>query len=136
MFGAVPCLVLAAAAVGCSDSGSTKPTPQPTIRTYDDIQVHVFDRSCLRACHDQFVQLGELDLSAGISYEELVNVKAVYDTTVLLVEPYSAVNSGLVKTIEPSDGAPRMPPGEIELLTEREIEAIRAWIDRGAPRDE
>jgi hypothetical protein len=78
-----------------------------------------------------------LDLSAGVAYENLVNVTSVGASGLLLVEPGDPDNSYLVAKIEGNaliGGSLRMPLGR-EPLSVEQIEAVRVWIDAGAKND-
>lgn len=121
---------------GCSDSGSDVLVPQPVVRDYDWIQIEIFERSCVLACHDGMIHRADLDLSAQNSFEEIIGVPSLFDGGVMLVRPDSSAVSGLFLTLSGDQGWPIMPPGGMTLLSSDEIEIIKAWIDRGAPRFE
>jgi len=121
---------------GCSGSGSEIVDPLPVVRDFDWIQVEILNRSCVLSCHDSMIHLAGLDLSSPNSYEEIVNVPAHFDATAMLVKPDSSGVSGLLLTLGGAQAWPIMPPGGMSLLSSEEIEIIKAWIDRGAPRFE
>ncbi|MBI3875023.1 MAG: hypothetical protein HY300_03480, partial [Verrucomicrobia bacterium] len=49
------------------------------------------------------------------------------------IAPGNSADSLLVKSIEGRDGKKLMPPGKRPKLTPKEIAAVKAWIDAGAP---
>ena len=74
-----------------------------------------------------------LDLSDGVARANLVDVPST-QTGLDLVEPGDAENSYLIHKLEDRPGIvrDRMPPTG-DPLTAAEIEAIRDWINAGAP---
>ncbi len=121
---------------GCSDSGSEISAPIVVNRDFDWVQVELLNRSCVLSCHDSLIHQGGLDLSSPNSYEGLIDVSASYDPGVNLVEPGSSATSGLILVFDGQSNWPEMPPGGMTKFTSSEIEIIKAWIDRGAPRHE
>lgn len=109
--------------------------------TYEAIQEVVFERrGCTtRTCHGE-AEAGGLDLRADVSWSRLVEVDAL-GSQLLLVQPgranYSYLFHKLAAASNPEQGqaitgAP-MPVG-VPPLTADELEAVRIWIERGAPR--
>jgi cysteine-rich repeat protein len=114
--------------------------------TYDLIQRAIFEnRSCTNdACHGN-AQSGGLDLRAGASYDNLVDVFSSIDPNRKRVEPGDPQRSLLylklaAKTFpeqypaeELGIGTP-MPSGTVPGLSEDELEAVRLWIYAAASR--
>lgn len=109
--------------------------------TYDAIQNVIFDSEtygCTNAaCHGSAVE-GGLDLRADASFEDLVGVESSFGSvrvtpgefeTSFLYEKLAAKTLG-----EPLAGGSSMPTGRPALIEEH-LEALRAWINGGAPRD-
>jgi hypothetical protein len=122
---------------GCAGDG---PSPQEISGEFAQLQRNIFNQHCLAAgCHNSQSQGGGLDLSDGVSYDELVNVvpenPAAASAGLLRVEPFDAQNSFLlIKLTGPGAGqGARMPQG-MNPLAQSDIDAIRQWILDGAPR--
>ncbi len=119
---------------------STECTTTVFDTTWDAIQEVVFEGyGCTNvACHGE-LQQGGLDLRAGASYGELVNVPAVADPTQDRVEPGEPAASFLYEKLAaktlgtPTTNSP-MPLGPTALTPEH-LEAVRLWIRGGAPDD-
>jgi len=134
-------LTLAAllAASGCAGDGETTTAGDGQFAM---IQSEVFNQSCIQAaCHDSATRQGNLDLTAGTSYGQLVGVEpensAARVAGLLRVEPDSDQNSYLLRKLTgdlaAGEGSP-MPLG-LARLAPVEIEMIRSWILAGAPAD-
>ncbi len=108
---------------------------------YHDIQEYIFDKSCANSvCHAAPANAGNLNLTYGLSYEDLVGSApqnpAAAAAGMKLVDPGNPENSFLLTKLigptAPEQGA-RMPFGGGVLHTGK-IEAIRTWIEAGAPQ--
>jgi hypothetical protein len=110
--------------------------------TFELIQKAIFEnKGCTESiCHGSAAE-GGLDLRAGGSYDNLVDVESQ------TVPGYSRVRAGrkdasllwinlIAKTLPDQYTAPLrpMPLDPVPALSEDEVEAIRLWIERGAPR--
>ena len=110
--------------------------------TYDLIQKAIFEnKGCTAAaCHGAAVQ-GGLDLRAGVSYDALVDVPAESVAGMARLVPGQKEQSLLwfnlaAATLPAQWQAPlRAMPIGLEALTFDELEAMREWIESGAPRD-
>lgn len=124
--------VLAAAACG-GDSGTEPEEPDLDVATLSEIQTDVFTPSCA-SHHGPSSAAGGLNLTAGASYANLVNVPS---TQVALnrVTPGDAENSYLVHKIEGRDGIEGQPMPVGPSLTNEQIAAIKQWINAGAPNN-
>ena len=108
---------------------------------YHDLQEYIFDKSCANsACHAAPANAGNLNLSYGLSYEDLVGRApqnpAAAAAGMKLVDPGNPENSFLLtKLMGPtaSEQGARMPFGG-GALHEGKITAIRTWIEVGAPQ--
>jgi len=127
---ATPHLVIAQ---GCEDAEFNS--------TFELIQAAIFENhGCTESvCHGSF-KAGGLDLRAENSYANLVDVKAE------TVSGYHRVRAGrkdasllwlnlAAKTFPQQYTAPLRPmPLDLAALSEDEVEAVRLWIERGAPK--
>ena len=108
---------------------------------YHDIQEYIFDKSCANSvCHAAPANAGSLNLTYGLSYEDLVgrvpqNPSAAA-AGMKLVDPGNPENSFLLTKLmgpaAPEQGA-RMPFGG-GVLHSGKIDAIQTWIAEGAPQ--
>ena len=121
-----------------SSFGQTAPDENSA---YHDIQEYVFDKSCANSvCHAAPANAGNLNLSYGFSYEDLVGAvpqnPAAAAAGMKLVDPGNPENSFLLTKLMgptvPAQGS-RMPFGGGMLHTGK-IDAVRMWIEAGAPQ--
>ena len=107
---------------------------------YHDIQEHIFDKSCANSiCHASPANARGLSLEYGLSYHDLVGVTpqnpAAAAAGMKLVDPGNPENSFLLTKLvgpESADQGSRMPFGG-GMIHAGKIEAIRTWIEAGAP---
>ena len=108
---------------------------------YHDIQEYIFDKSCANSvCHAAPANAGNLSLTYGLSYEDLVGGipqnPAAAAAGMKLIDPGNPENSFLLTKLmgpaAPEQGA-RMPFGG-GVLHNGKIAAIRTWIEAGAPQ--
>ena len=108
---------------------------------YHDIQEYIFDKSCANSvCHAAPANAGSLNLTYGFSYDDLVGGvpqnPAAAAAGMKLVDPGNPDNSFLLAKLigptAPEQGA-RMPFGG-GVLHSGKIDAIRQWIEAGAPQ--
>ena len=108
---------------------------------YHDIQEYVFDKSCANSvCHAAPANAGNLNLTYGLSYENLVGGvpqnPAAAAAGMKLIDPGNPENSFLLTKLmgptAPEQGA-RMPFGG-GVLHSGKIDAVRTWIEAGAPQ--
>lgn len=123
---------------GCADrivsDCETRDTGVPgQVTTFQEIQVKVLTPSCATAgCHRGDDSPFGLDLSAGKSYANLVNVSSGQSPSLKLVLPGNSKDSYLMQVLEGKGGVVMPPAGK---LNEALIDSIAAWIDRGAPNN-
>lgn len=101
--------------------------------TLDAIQAQVFTPSCAQGfCHGEALS-ANLDLRAGASYSNLVNVPSV-EIEGFRVVPFDADNSYIICKLE---NCPIIVGSQMPLiggpLDQTVIDVIREWIDLGAP---
>ncbi len=98
------------------------------------IQEAILTPSCAKgSCHDADAPRAGLDLSAGHSHHELVNVKSTVYTSWMLVAPGNSASSMLMVRLgaEPGPDVQPMPMGTTPLCQPM-IDAVRRWIVSGA----
>ncbi len=98
--------------------------------TYSSIQKELFNKNCI-SCHSGSLPAGLLDLSAGVSYSNLINVNNA-DRNMLLVAPNESQNSYLIKKLTANDNSIMPPSGK---LSNSIIDSVIKWIDNGAPNN-
>lgn len=113
-----------------NDSGTmTEPA------SFTEVRDEILLNSCaFSSCHGDQGSAG-LTLTTEGSYDALVNVPSTKSDGEVLVIPGDADGSYLVKKMEGAEGivGDIMPPGAG--LPEEKIQAVRSWIDNGAPND-
>jgi hypothetical protein len=116
---------------GCSEEDSPM-IPEPTfpITFSGDIQPIFSNRCAVSGCHAPPSPKADCDLRAGHSYANLVDVPATNFGPGIRVIPNDAAESILFQLVESGT----MPQTGAD-LTSKQIEAIRVWIDSGAPND-
>jgi hypothetical protein len=137
-------VLLALGTVGCDEALSDLTGPTPDLEpTFSSIQQQIFsngDSSGRPACTNCHNAIGSrfngLDLSAAVSYNNLVNVASRFKAGAVRVVPSDPENSYLIHKLEgrstiagvrmPLNG-PYLQPGQILV--------IRRWIEIGAPNN-
>jgi hypothetical protein len=121
---------------GCAGDG---PAPATATGDFERLQREVFNVSCITgACHNTQTRAGNLILSQGLSYDQLVGQpsenSAARRDGLLRVVPFATDESFLLIKVEgptnPELGS-RMPLGESPLSPEL-IDLMRRWITSGA----
>ena len=105
-----------------AQNGNIGPKPEPLLATFDSINKHIFQASCVE-CHNP----------SGTGKRILLDKESLLNSPLELVLPFNADESGLVIAIERTDSK-RMPPandGYAELKEEEKL-AVRKWIENGA----
>ena len=123
------------AALGCTEKVSlpTELPPGPTgpPMTPDSIQAIFTSRCAVTGCHTGPTPQGGMDLTAGSSYANTVNVPSGACNALDRIEPNDPDGSCLVRRIQGTQ-PPRMPFQQTP-LTAAQIAMIRNWISQGAP---
>ena len=105
----------------------------PTVHAIDigDVQSQVFNGSCAASgCHNGSTFP---DLRAGTAFSATVNV-ASNQSGLLLVAPFDADNSYLIRKVEGTGAGSPMPIGGS--LTAAQVQLLRDWINEGALEDD
>lgn len=120
------------------------PKPSSGISLATNVQP-IFNKGCVFAgCHLGPVAANGLDLSAGNSRKDTVNVPAQQLPSATLVVPGKPDQSYLLAKIEGTPGiagdlmplgCPGTPQGGAQCLTADEILAVRTWIAECAPNN-
>lgn len=130
-FAAVLCSVSAHTVVGCAE---------PIDPTFPSIQENVFDQSCaFSSCHSGYAADGELDLTAGAAYANLINVPSEEEDGWVRVVPGDPDASLLYQALlGPVGEVGQMPDGYTpeDPYDPAKAEAIRQWIEDGALEEE
>ena len=131
-----PALLVIAGLAACGSDSPTAPTPttpapNALMPRLSSIQTLIFNESCI-GHHGDHATDGDLDLTDGMSYAQLVNMPSVQVMSLNRVAPGDAENSYLIHKLEgrASIVGDRMPPGG--LLTTEQIDIIKQWINDGA----
>jgi hypothetical protein len=147
-------LALAGGLGGCAGSGgggTPKPACKPpaggvTISYSQNIQP-IYNRSCaLAGCHTGPVAAGSLDLTAGKSYRQTVNVPSSQQPKLKRIAPGNPTNSYLVRKIGGApgtsfsgvlmpQGCPGTPLNGAQCLSADDIAAIVQWVTECAPNN-
>jgi len=122
---------------GLSDSDTARFTVRLPIVTFSQIQQNIFNQKCaVPGCHiGPSNQLpGSMDLREGNAYGNIVNMPSEEIPSLLRVNPGQPDSSYIVWKVEGRPGiqGQRMPRGGPP-LSQDEINAIRNWIQAGAP---
>ena len=98
--------------MSCSEDTPLQPSPPSNkLSTFSAIQTTVFDAGCnTSGCHSGSNPAAGLDLSAGSSYNQLVEVNSVLVPSRKRVDRNSSSESVLVQILRGSV-MPQMPPG-------------------------
>lgn len=128
-------------AVGTACTAPAAPVASASLApTYTVLVNQVFSNCTTRSCHGAAAPRGGLALTPELAYGQLVGVvasdRAAAAKGKLRVAPGKPEASYLYQkltTPEAGEGR-RMPDGDVP-LSAAELEAVRAWIAAGAPRD-
>ena len=155
VFHAAGIVLLAAVSVlpGCAGSGGggggggpkCKAPAQPTISYANNVQP-IYNRSCAVAagCHASSGPAQGLDLSAGKSYGQSVNVKSTEQPKLKRIDPGKPDSSYIVQKIEGTpgisgvlmpQGCPGTPLNGAQCLSADDISCIRQWVTECAPNN-
>ena len=137
-------ITLALGTVGCDESLSDLTGPTPDLEpTFSSIQQQIFsagDSSGRPACTNCHNAIGSrfngLDLTAAVSYNNLVNVPSRFKAGAVRVIPGDPENSYLIHKLEGRStiAGVRMPLNG-PYLQSGQILVIKRWIEIGAPNN-
>lgn len=137
-------IALALGTVGCDESLSELTGPTPDLEpTFSSIQEHIFSsgdsagRPACTNCHNAVgSRFNGLDLTAAVSYNNLVNVPSRFKAGAVRVIPGDPENSYLIHKLEGRStiAGVRMPLNG-PYLEAGQILVIRRWIEIGAPNN-
>lgn len=137
-------IALALGTVGCDESLSELTGPTPDLEpTFSSIQEQIFSsgdaagRPACTNCHNAVgSRFNGLDLTAAVSYNNLVNVPSRFKAGAVRVIPGDPENSYLIHKLEGRStiAGVRMPLNG-PYLEAGQILVIRRWIEIGAPNN-
>ncbi len=119
-------------------TATATPTTATSTATLATIQSTIFSPSCTDAgCHNSAVRAGSLNLEAGKSYDELVNVTSfsyfAQQAGTLRVKPGDPANSFLlIKCGTPAGQFGSIMPLGKAHLTADQLQLLKDWITNGA----
>lgn len=120
--------------ISCEEETPNKQN-ELTQLTFSEFQTEILNKSCVSGCHSAKVSLGNLDLSEGNSYLNMINKSSFTDSSKLLINPKNSKESYLIHTLIGTGDAKLMPPSPLKLISKTNIQRIANWIIRGAPND-
>jgi hypothetical protein len=134
---------MVATSAGCDENLRTFAGPTPDLEpTFASIQREIFNttdasgRQACTSCHNARLARfnGSLNLEAGVSYAQLVNVVSSGKRGAVRVIPGDPDGSYLVQKLEGAPGivGERMPFTGGPYLTFGQMAIIRRWIELGA----
>lgn len=136
-------LILTAGACSSGSSSSvTSPTPTPgaggggsTAPTFQQVQTQILTPTCT-GCHTSNgrTPAAGMDLTAAVSYGNLVNVASSGKPGAIRVIPGDPDNSYLIHKLEGASDIVglRMPRNGPPYLTDAQVAMVRQWIAAGA----
>ena len=132
-----------AVAVACTDFEAPEVTPLPDVLVTNptlsnDVQPIFTARCATVSCHNFATHQVGMNLAEGYSYDQTVNVQAIFRPSWKRIVPNSADNSFLVQVLlaDPAKHPEisRMPLGRPP-LTDNQINTIINWVNNGAQRN-
>ena len=132
---------LLAMLMGCVGSGEGLPdaaSSSEVPRTYEEIQLMIFDPLCASSCHKGGAAPQGLSLEAGQSHSALFGMASQEVPSMLRVAPGQPEESYLITKVVQSDGRRaqlRMPRNGPPWLTNGQVRALKRWISAGAKND-
>jgi hypothetical protein len=115
---------------GAPKSGMDPPAKK--VATFkNDVQPILSTGCALPSCHGA-AKSADLQLSAGVAYGNIVNVKSSEDPHFARVKPGEPDSSYVVLKLEGRQPVGRRMPLIGGPLTKKEIQVIRSWIEAGA----
>ncbi len=116
------------------------PPDAPAADTFRELQTKIFNQSCLSSsCHSSAGKAGDLVLEEGLAYDSLVGVRSSTPSAaaagLMRIDPGHPERSFLLtKLTGPGPDQGDLMPRGMSGLQGIEIDALRAWVQAGAPR--
>ncbi|MBV8520057.1 MAG: hypothetical protein JO197_21875 [Acidobacteria bacterium] len=136
-----PLLLVAVLLAGCGELATPtspdaqEPPPNPAA-TFTRVQNEIFTPTCASiGCHDRIGQQEGMILTADRSYDLIVGHASTEIPSLLRVAPGDPANSYLYRKITGSGITGDRMPQSLPPLSDAQIQLVRDWIRRGAPRD-
>jgi hypothetical protein len=121
-----------------STGDATKASPDQTTTEAamfsKDVQPIFTSKCALSDCHGADKSAG-MQLSAGVAYDNIVNVMSSEDPQLMRVMPSDPDNSYLVMKVEGRQKVGARMPLTGGPLSDTQIQAIRSWVKAGAKND-
>ncbi len=96
----------------------------------------ILDTRCATAgCHGEIAPAAGLDLTAGASRDNLLEIASTQNPDLSLVTPGNPTNSYLMTKLTSDGFAGKQMPLGANALSPEEIDVIKLWISYGAPND-
>jgi len=119
-------------------AGASKSSPDPSQMTTamfaENVQP-IFTKSCAHpSCHGDAKSAG-MQLSEGVAYDNIVNVKSSEDPHFMRIKPTEPDSSYLAMKIEGRQTVGMRMPLTGGPLTDKQIQVIRSWVAAGAKND-
>jgi mono/diheme cytochrome c family protein len=136
---AVPVLLFGCGGGGTRSSGDPgKDSPQPTQMAdasfKGDIQP-IFSKHCAHpSCHG-VAQSAGLQLSEGMAYGNIVNVRSTEQPQYMRIKPGEPDSSYIVLKIEGKQAVGSRMPLTGGYLSDKQIQTVRSWVKEGAKND-
>lgn len=126
----VKTIMFAIVLCSCSDGVvGDDPKNNPNIQlksSFSSIQQEVFNVHCV-SCHSGVAPNGNLDLSAGLAYANIINIQNAGKFAVY-IKPGNVEQSYLYSRLT-SSSSPMPPTGK---LAQNVLDTIKVWIEQGA----
>ncbi|MCH7658941.1 MAG: hypothetical protein IIB05_11570 [Bacteroidetes bacterium] len=102
--------------------------------TLESIQTNIFDAVCAEKCHKSPRPKKGLNLEDGEAYINLVNEPSEGKPSMMRAKPFDSEDSYIIWKLEGRSGiSGKQMPLNLNPLPDEQINAIRDWIDLGAP---
>jgi hypothetical protein len=125
-------------ASGKQPSSAAKATAdpnQPVVAKFNENVQPIFDKKCAHpSCHGAAKSAG-MQLSSGMAYDEIVNVKSSEVPHFMRIKPNEPDSSYLVMKIEGKQAVGAQMPLTGGPLKTEDIKTIISWVEAGAKKD-
>jgi hypothetical protein len=118
-----------------SSAAKTAADPPPAIAKFNENVQPLLTKKCAHpSCHGAAKSAG-LQMSSGVAYENLVNVKSSEEPQFVRIKPGDPDSSYLVMKIEGKQQVGSRMPLTGGYLKTQDIQMIRTWVEGGAKKD-